>query len=169
MKIIDYSTNLKYSQFKIYSAIGISLVYMWQIYMYNPTSDTQLILFVFFNVIVFLIAMNQRKYSHKVIKPLLFNEKNSEEYKTDLMKYVSKVNLAINVEYIMIIFNLLLGLFGELSPFYYLQNVHNHQFLPMTLLVAGVVYLFSFESDIDYVYLKYFRDDYLNYMKKYYK
>ena len=149
--------------------MGISIVYMWQIYLYNPRSFLQLLLFIFINAIVFVIVICQRKYSQKVIRPLLFSKNNTAEYKTDFMKYYSKVTLAINVEYIMIMFNLLLGMLGEIAPDYYLKNVHNHQFLPMTLLVAGVVYLFSFESEIDTLYLKYFREEYLNYMKKYYK
>lgn len=158
-----------YSLFKIISAMGISIVYMWQIYFYNPNSILELFRFIFSNAIVFVIVICQRKYSQKVIRPLLFSVNNTAEYKTDFMKYYSKVTLAINVEYVMIIFNLLLGILGKIVPDYYLKNVHNHQFLPMTLLVAGVVYLFSFESEIDTLYLKYFREEYLNYMKKYYK
>ncbi|GEA91380.1 hypothetical protein LME01_11160 [Leuconostoc mesenteroides subsp. mesenteroides] len=169
-KYINSKTNTWYLRFKILSAFFLGIEYFWLLYGYNPNNKLEVGILLAFTGITFVSIFLQSKKIDKILSPLIQYEPSEEEgsYVDDLMNYVKKGRLAVTIELVLVILAFLILIISYFNSGYFLKSIHNHQAIPITLVGTALVYLFSYEADIDLVYLKYFRTEYLEYMKKYY-
>ncbi|MCT4382781.1 hypothetical protein EFM34_05990 [Leuconostoc suionicum] len=176
MEIINEQANKSYSNYKIFTVLALGISYFVLIYVFNTSNIFNMFITIGINILTLFLIKKQRFFYHEVTRPLLFNdfkaetsaEFDEEEYVKDLSTYTKEVLLCINVEMVLVILNLLFVLLGIMDEKLFTRTMTNHPAIPITLVVTGIVYALSIESDIDYLYLKYFKKNYLEYMKNFY-
>ncbi|MFL4499153.1 hypothetical protein [Weissella sp. MSCH1] len=168
-KHISKTTNIWYVTWKFISFLALIVYSAMVLFLYDFIKFDKfdvcipLVASLLFFGVSFLFFYFRSVQIRRVLKPLIKYKPKSkqDEYAKDLSEYSKSTYKSFNIELFTLITMFLVSVVYVINPSVMHHLVAKTIATLVPVYVASVVYVFSFESNVDLIYFKYFKEEYV--------